>query len=208
MKSDYTDENLASSSLALNPRNRPPIKRSCCKRVSRILFSHIGLVSMVVIYSVLGGFLFEILEQHNEKSNCEEGSGNESVTIVQLTSKLTSYIQFNITSTNDTASGQDNETVAVQKITDWLLDYRDNVLALESIYSYTGQDCESAKWNFPTSLLFAVTAITTIGKADSKQENYVLAKKSKLINNSRLRNSRCPENLGRPSRLHLLCCHR
>jgi hypothetical protein len=165
---DYLSDNLTGSNAALQPLTvKQNDGRSCCKRVSRVLFSHVGLVSMVVVYSVLGGFLFELLEQHNEKTNCEEGSGNESVTITHLSSNLTSYIQFNVTSTsnnNDTSISQDNETVAHDKIKNMLIDFRTNVLALQSRYSYTGQDCNTVKWNFPTSLLFAVTAITTIGR--------------------------------------------
>jgi hypothetical protein len=136
--------------------------RGCCKRVSKFLFSHIGLVAMVVIYAVAGAFLFELLEQHEEAKSCQEGKGAESTNIVNLKSLLLTYIQFNITS-NPSDTSKDNETVANNNIELWLQIYRDQVLSVKETYRYSGQDCNSPKWNFAGALLFAITVITTIG---------------------------------------------
>lgn len=136
--------------------------KSYCKKISKFIFSHVGLVTMVVIYAVAGAFLFELLEQHEEAKNCQEGKGQEATNIVNLKSTLLTYIQFNI-STNAADTSKDNETVANQKIENWLTDFRDQVITVSGQYRYTGQDCSSSRWNFAGSLLFAITVITTIG---------------------------------------------
>jgi len=131
------------------------------KKVSKFIFSYVGLVVMVVIYACAGAYLFSLLEQHEEAKNCQEGKGQESSNIVNLKSSLLSYIQFNITNSND--PNKDNETVANEKIEAWLTDFRDQVLLLRTNYRYSGQNCEDSSWTFPGALLFAITIITTIG---------------------------------------------
>lgn len=131
------------------------------KKVSKFIFSYVGLVIMVVIYACAGAYLFSLLEQHEEAKNCQEGKGQESSNIVNLKSSLLSYIQFNITNSND--PNKDNETVANEKIEAWLTEFRDQVLLLRSSYRYSGQSCDESSWTFPGALLFAITIITTIG---------------------------------------------
>lgn len=133
-----------------------------CKTIFKFLFSHIGLVVMVIAYACAGSFLFQLLEQHNEAIQCEEGKGQESTKIVNLKSNLLSYIQFNISSNNDPS--KDNETVANAKIETWLTEFRDTVLEIKSSYAYAGSDCGTTRWSFMNTLLFTVTIITTIGK--------------------------------------------
>ena len=140
-----------------------PIKRNFCKRFAKFLFSHIGLVLIVIIWSVIGAFLFVLLEQHEEIKNCETGKGQESTNIVTLRSQLLTYIQFNITS-NPSDLTKDNETVANNKIEAMLQNFRANCYNNMQTNYYYGQDCAYPKWNFTQSLLFAITAITTIGK--------------------------------------------
>lgn len=159
----FNDGHINNSTDQLENNLNDKKNQNCCKRISKFLFSHIGLVAMVVIYAVAGAFLFQLLEQHNEAKNCQEGKGQESTNIVNLKSHLLSYIQFNISS-SPTDTTKDNETVANQKIEDWLTTFRDDVLTVRSTYAYSGQDCEKYKWNFPGALLFAVTVITTIGR--------------------------------------------
>ncbi len=44
--------------------------KNCCKAFMKAAFSHIGLCGMVCLYSVAGGFIFQHLEQTNEKQEC------------------------------------------------------------------------------------------------------------------------------------------
>ncbi|CAF1147059.1 unnamed protein product [Didymodactylos carnosus] len=137
--------------------------RSCLKKTAKFLFSHLGLVGLVAVYSVAGGFLFELLEQHQEMKNCQQAQGDQQTYVNQLKQTLVSYIQFNTTSTG-TDLTKDNMTTAYQKIGLMLIDFRTNVLNITSTYRYEGDDCsEVNKWTFPGALLFAITIITTIG---------------------------------------------
>ena len=69
--------------------------RQCLKKATKFLFSHIGLVGLVVAYSVAGWFLFQLLEVHQEKVNCQEAYGDQIAQITQLKQNLVSYIQYN-----------------------------------------------------------------------------------------------------------------
>lgn len=131
------------------------------------MFSHIGLVGLVVVYAVAGGFLFELLEVHQEKIHCQEANGEQSAETTRLKQKLVAYIQYNTTNSLTTSNNyfdKDNITVALEKITSMLYDYRDFVLTTSSKYRSYGENCSYVnKWTFPNALLFAITIITTIG---------------------------------------------
>ena len=141
----------------------PHKKTNFCKRIMKFMFSHIGLVIIIIVWAVVGAFLFELLETHEEVKNCETGKGQESTNIVSLRSELLTYIQFNITS-NPAELGKDNETVANAKIEEWLQNFRTDTFTNYQNNYYNGQDCSYPKWNFTQALLFSLTAITTIGK--------------------------------------------
>ena len=143
---------------------RPTKKTNFCKRLMKFMFSHIGLILIILIWAVIGGFLFRLLEEHQEIKMCETGKGQESSNIVTLRSKLLTYIQFNITS-NPAEIGKDNETVANANIESWLMQFRGDSYDNIQKNSYYGQNCQYPKWNFTQALLFSLTAITTIGKA-------------------------------------------
>ena len=59
------------TSASVAPAQKPPTKcASCCRffrKVISFLLSHIGLLSLVVGYCIMGAFVFEILEKDNEK---------------------------------------------------------------------------------------------------------------------------------------------
>jgi hypothetical protein len=143
--------------------------RQCFKKSAQFLFSHIGLVGLVVVYAVAGGFLFELLEQHQERLNCQEAKGEDNVQVTKLKQTLVSYIQYNTTpSTSSTTSTysteKDNTTIAYDKIGAMLYSYRDFIISTSSKYRYSGDDCSIInKWTYPNALLFAITIITTIG---------------------------------------------
>ena len=141
--------------------------RQCLKKTTKFLFSHIGLVGLVVVYAVAGGFLFQLLEEHQEKFSCQEASGEQLTQITKLKQKLVAYIQYNTTSSSATTNRydvKDNTSVAFAKIGAMLYDYRNFVEQTSSKYRYYDNDCsQTTKWTYPNSLLFAITIITTIG---------------------------------------------
>ncbi|CAF3336228.1 unnamed protein product [Rotaria socialis] len=144
--------------------------RRLIKKVANFLVSHIGLVGLVVVYAVAGGFLFELLEQHQEKLNCQEAFGEHTVQLTKLKQQLVAYIQYNVSSFSSTSTTltysleRDNTTVAYTKIGLMLYNYRDFVITTGAKYRYYGDDCSVInKWTYPNALLFAITIITTIG---------------------------------------------
>ena len=47
-------------------------KSNYCKVFVRIVFSHVGMIVLVLIYIVAGAFLFQLLEQHSMIQRCQE----------------------------------------------------------------------------------------------------------------------------------------
>ena len=141
--------------------------RQCFKKITKFLFSHIGLVGLVVVYAVAGGFLFELLETHQERVSCQEAQGEQIAQLTKLKQKLVAYIQYNTTtsiSPTNSNNDKDNTTVAFAKIGAMLYDYRDFVIDIGAKNRYYGDTCSVVnKWTYPNSLLFAITIITTIG---------------------------------------------
>ncbi|CAF1434785.1 unnamed protein product [Adineta ricciae] len=148
--------------------------RRFVKQTAKFLVSQVGLVGLVVVYAIAGGFLFELLEQHQEKLNCQEAQGEIAVQLTKLKQKIVSYVQYNTSVTSPPPSPtsvptltyvleRDNQTVAYEKIATMLYSYRDFIISIGSEYRYYGDDCSSTKWTLPNALLFAITIITTIG---------------------------------------------
>jgi len=145
--------------------------RQCLKKTAKFLFSHIGLVTLVGVYAAAGGFLFELLERHQEKLNCQEAQGQMNVEMNTLKQKIVAYIQYNTSSSSSLTlptatyiTAKDNTTVAYTKIAAMLYDFRNFVISTSSNYRYSNDDCSVInKWTYPNSLLFAITIITTIG---------------------------------------------
>ena len=139
--------------------------RECLKKTTKFLFSHIGLVGLVVVYAVAGGFLFQLLETRQERINCQEKVAEHQTEITQLKQRIVQYVENNATPTDSRPTHQiDNTTIAFEKIHRMLLDYRDFIIRSSGKFRTYNDDCSLVnKWTFPNSLLFAITIITTIG---------------------------------------------
>lgn len=124
------------------------------------MFSHIGLCGMVIAYSVAGGFIFQHLEQTNERMECEKALEKYDPAENDTMNKM-----WEISSAYKNA---DDEEQALKQFQSVLQNFRQIVLDL----GYDGSNCSlygelggpSYAWNFAGSMLFSVTVITTIGK--------------------------------------------
>ena len=144
------------------------------KGFSRFLVTNVGMITIVLLYVFGGAYLFQILEQHDEISRCQSGEGAYTTALQSLRSQLFNYIYLNTTSNPwlpvDNSSGtvsattKDGPSIYQPKLTTWLKDFRDNIIALNSDYKYRGQDCETqSMWTYFSSVLFTFSVVSTIG---------------------------------------------
>ncbi|KAJ8304460.1 hypothetical protein KUTeg_018043 [Tegillarca granosa] len=131
-------------------------KQKCCTIVSKIIFGHLGVCILVILYCIFGGFLFEYLEKKNEIYICYDKRNDyrnlENKTFHEL---------------YDILNAHENITVKYYEIEEMMQSYRDGVVSI----GYTGEDCSAFgkpggpkhEWTFSGSLFFSVTVISTIG---------------------------------------------
>lgn len=141
----------------------------CCKRFIAFLFSHIGLAAMVVAYSILGGFLFMVIEnsyaielKQSYEERLEKLKNQTIARILKiLTTDACAQLKSSAAGWNTTCAESAREILdSFQK------SVREN-LALRRIGKPTDSIIrlmeDDDQWSFAASLLFAVTVITTIG---------------------------------------------
>ncbi len=139
--------------------------KNCCKKFVKFMFSHIGLCGMVVAYCVAGGFIFEHLEQTNEKQECVKAMDKYKPMANNTVNKLWEVAKTFCDNKND-IENVENALSEIGKLVDR---FRNDVLEL----GYDGKNCTAMgdpgsgvgyQWSFPGALLFSVTVVTTIGK--------------------------------------------
>ncbi|XP_013381015.1 potassium channel subfamily K member 4 [Lingula anatina] len=132
-----------------------------CVKILKLSFSYVGLFLIVVAYSIAGGFVFQLLEEPNEVSECEEYRA--------------AYIEAETNTVDlvyDLALLKDTETqdYVIEKFREKLKSFGD--ASVNTGYSW-GTNCtligkpdeggDVSVWNFANSFLFALTIVTTIG---------------------------------------------
>ena len=144
-------------------------------KLVRLLFSHVGLLFLVLIYMIAGAFLFQMLEENARIQSCQEGSAVEALVI----SKYRQFI-FNLLFYNaiDDENMSDNETTNYiltykqdanikenAQFKQILKDFRSEIILIQDEYFYFGQNClDDESWDIQSAFLFTLSLITTIGK--------------------------------------------
>ncbi|KAH9492762.1 Potassium channel sub K member 18 [Bulinus truncatus] len=140
-----------------------PQKDGCCKKITKFLFSHIGLCAMVVLYCVAGGFIFEHLEKNNEEQICYESrSEYEPMQSKTINSTLKIFYDYGGAITNE-----QTRDLMILQLESVLETFRNNTLAI----GYNGRWCQlygqpngpTYDWSWAGAVLFSVTVVTTIG---------------------------------------------
>ena len=128
---------------------------SCCKQFIAFLFSHIGLCSLVVAYCILGGFIFQKLEGANELKKKKE--------MIKVREEYRDKISRLAIESTLTKESREQFRIEVDKL---LLNYSIKIHRETKEAGWDGGDdsVELEQWSFPSSLLFAITVMTTIGK--------------------------------------------
>ncbi len=125
--------------------------KSCCKSLTTLIFSRVGLCLLVVAYAFGGGMVFQFLEGPYEGRVTEGVQRRLNITVEKL---------FN-TSDQSKVLYKSNWTTMARQI---LEDYQQE-LVRQTKRGYQGErlDDDIKQWNFPGAILYAITVITTIG---------------------------------------------
>ncbi|XP_071094260.1 uncharacterized protein [Haliotis cracherodii] len=129
----------------------------CCKKATAFLFSHIGLCSLVVAYTIMGGFIFKAIEgpfENKVKTKIRE-------TRIKMVDKMLQHA----TELSLSEIGHENFTAIVDQ---QLKDFQKTVFKETKDHGWDGKDKSDAdipemQWSFASSLLYAITVMTTIG---------------------------------------------
>ena len=136
--------------IKLDKRKQQCLK--CCKKFTAFLFSHIGLCSLVVAYTIMGGFVFRALEAPAE---IHERYQVEIKRKVQVEKLWNITLFHNIFSEVNWSREADNVLRAFQA----------DIYKATKESGWDGKDGEEdVQWSFAGSLLYSITVITTIGK--------------------------------------------
>ncbi|XP_023235763.1 potassium channel subfamily K member 18-like isoform X1 [Centruroides sculpturatus] len=131
-------------------REKPINKcRIYCRRLSAFLFSHLGLTSLVICYTIVGAIAFNRLEINNEEELVLK-MNKESQNVVLRLWGVT--VAFNILhKQNWTKSVEDEIRIYQGKL----------VEAVKG--GYDAQENGRNQWSLPGAFLYCLTVITTIG---------------------------------------------
>ncbi|ESO86997.1 hypothetical protein LOTGIDRAFT_63595, partial [Lottia gigantea] len=123
----------------------------CCRKLTTFMFSHIGLCSLVVAYSVLGGYAFMLLESPHEvveRNNVAQMRQEQVKKLWNLTKELNIFYER-------------NWTILAEEV---FLSFQDEVFIATKEKGWDGKDGDGElQWSFAGALLYSVTVITTIG---------------------------------------------
>ncbi|KAK6192758.1 hypothetical protein SNE40_004177 [Patella caerulea] len=135
-------------------------KRKKClnafKTFVAFLFSHIGLCSLVVGYTIMGGFVFKAIEGPYERS-IKTGIREQRVKLIDKLIQHAFELQMS-------KSGRDDFMEAVNKE---LLKFQTKIHRETKENGWDGNDAKEfsdMQWSFASALLYAITVMTTIGK--------------------------------------------
>ncbi|XP_063845847.1 uncharacterized protein LOC135091804 isoform X1 [Scylla paramamosain] len=121
------------------------------KNIIKFLISHIGLVSLVIGYTIVGAFTFERLEAEHEKAV----KANMSAVRLEVTDDL-----WNITK-NDIVL---NETKWSLSVRHRLIKFEKSLIKAIKNDGWDGnEDPETRQWTFAGALFYSIILITTIG---------------------------------------------
>ena len=140
---------------------------NCCKTFAKFLLSRLGISVMVILYSVIGGFIFEFLEKTNEKEECIQKLNEYKTLEFRIKQKLWNVSVTSLKGYKKGSGDVETKWETIEEFRKHLIDFRTEVLNI----NYTGVDCQNMgekggpgyRWTIPMAIQFSVTVITTIG---------------------------------------------
>lgn len=140
------------AALSAPPENKC---KSCCRKFTAFLFSHVGLCALVVGYSILGAFAFRALEAPYEVEKASQVILMREQTVGRL---------WEITDRLNVLY-KENWTAAVSHE---ILDFQARLIAAVKD-GYDGKEIGTGQqWSFSGAFLYSLTVITTIGESQPR----------------------------------------
>lgn len=143
-----------------DPDNMPPPPTDCkttTKHVLKVFFSYFGPLLAVIGYMVMGGYLFNYLEEENEILACKN-----------LESKFNSKLNESLERTFSFAQSGLNTTQTREKLESALRTFAKDMFVLgfdpNKDCSLIGTPGHLPDWNVPNAIFFSATIMTTIGE--------------------------------------------
>jgi hypothetical protein len=129
------------------------------------------MLALVIGYIFGGAFLFQTLEQANERQNCETGQNLEKEAHISAANYFITLITFNISINpyldeyGSNVTSLDGPDVYNSLMDARISDLTTLYLTNAGTYRYTGAtDCPSVSlWTMSSALLWALTVVSTIG---------------------------------------------
>ena len=140
-----------------HPRHRPMTFGRCMKKFLVFLLSYVGLTTIVVAYSIMGGVVFVALESPNEESVNHK--------VYKLRERHLKNLSDALGNFNDSSDFNDSKKeiwrMHANKV---MLQFQSDIYELVSQEGWSGKNKTDLKWTFAGGLLYSITVITTIGK--------------------------------------------
>lgn len=116
------------------------------------LFSNIGIICLVVGYTIAGAFMFIVIEgpAGNAKATIDRVTANRTGTVARL---------WDLTCCNAYCEDEWRNEVQVH-----LRSFQSHIIEAVRNSSYEGPNKENNRWSFSGSFLYSLSVITTIGE--------------------------------------------
>lgn len=114
------------------------------------MFSNVGIIGLVVGYTIAGSFIFRAIESNGEESKASEMKIKRQLTVANL---WKATCEINLFSEEDWRKRVEEELLTFQ-----------NTVVDAVQYGYEGEEEPKSRWSISGAFLYSLTVITTIGK--------------------------------------------
>ncbi|CAH1800361.1 unnamed protein product [Owenia fusiformis] len=140
-------------------RRRKEQAWDCCKKFTSFLFSHIGLCGLVVVYTIMGGFLFEALESPHEIKEKHKMTQSRNTSLEEIWN-----LALQLREKKNIEYIEDEKRIFVSNLSVIIRDFQVLVYTAAKEGGWDGNDDKRVlQWSYAGALLYSITVITTIG---------------------------------------------